>query len=82
METFTGKPECHSYMYKLGYNKPPIHMCISPELSATRLNTRAAVITAKALGLWGRRGAGSRVRKGNRKGWRTRVKKGGMEGRG
>ena len=30
---------------------PPIHMCISAELSAMRLNTLLGVITANALGL-------------------------------
>ena len=29
----------------------PIHMCISAELSAMRLNTLLGVMTAKALGL-------------------------------
>ena len=32
-------------------NIPPIHMCISAELSAMRLNTLLGVMTAKALGL-------------------------------
>ena len=31
--------------------KPPIHMCISKELSATILYTWVSVITAKAFGL-------------------------------
>lgn len=39
-------------------DKPPIHMCISAELSATRLNTRVAVITAKVFGLMRKEGGG------------------------
>ena len=40
------------YMGILYYDTlPPIHMCISAELSAIRLNTLLGVITANAFGL-------------------------------
>ena len=38
-------------MFTHAYYLPTIHMCISAELSAMRLNTLLGVMTAKALGL-------------------------------
>ena len=53
-------------------------MCISPELSATRLNTREAVITANAFGLW--RGWGNEKKKKEGSRQRTGVSKGEQDG--